>query len=131
MPKAKQITIWVENSPGQLARVAKALGDAKVNCSALVAYPAGRESPVRMLVASPAKARKALEVLGGRVTEEDVLRLSLPDRPGQLALVAERLAQAGVNVDYAYATSAPAAKTVGLVLAVSDFIGAAKALRGL
>jgi hypothetical protein len=131
MPKAKQITVWIENSPGQLAQVAKALAKAKVNCSALAAYPAGRESPVRMLAASPAKARKALEALGVRVTEEDVLRLTLPDRPGQLAAVVERLAQASVNVDYAYATTAGAGKKAGLVLAVSDVVGAMKALRGI
>lgn len=131
MPKVKQITIWVENTSGQLARISKALAAARVNCTGLAAYSAGHESPVRLLTANPAKALKALAALGVRVTEEEVLRFVLPDKPGQLALVAERLAQANINIEYAYATVEPGAKQASLVLSVPDLAGALKALRGL
>ncbi len=131
MAKARQITVWVKNSPGQLARIGKALGAAKVNCTGLSAYAAGVESPIRLLAANPARARKALAGLGLRVTEEDVLRLTLPEKAGQLALIAERLAQANINIDYAYETVAPGSKKAALVLAVSDLAGSLRALHGL
>lgn len=131
MSKTKQVSVWVDSTPGQIARIAAALAKAKVNITAFTAYGTGGESPVRMLVTSPAKAKKVLRDLDLRVTEEDVLRLTLPDKPGKLAEVGQRLAQAHVNVDYAYASVATGAKKADLVMAVSDLAGATKALKGL
>jgi hypothetical protein len=131
MAKAKQITAWVESTPGQLGRIAKALGDAKVNVTAFTAYGTGGESPIRMQVSSPAKAKKVLQDLGLRVTEEEVLRLTLADKPGMLGEVGSRLGKAGINADYAYGTVAKGGKKADVVLGVSDLAGAAKALRGL
>lgn len=131
MAKAKQITAWVESTPGTLGRIAKALGDAKVNITALSASGTAGESPIRLQVSSPARAKKVLQGLGIRTTEEEVLRVTLADKPGTLAEVGARLGQAGVNVEYAFATSPKGGKKVDVVLAVSDLAGAAKVLRGL
>lgn len=131
MAKAKQITAWVDSTPGQLGRIARVLGDAKINITAFTAYGTGGESPIRLQVSSPTKAKKLLEGLGVRVTEEEVLRLTLPDKPGTLGEVGSRLGQANINVDYGYATVGKAGKKVDVVLGVSDLAGAAKALRGL
>ena len=131
MSKAKQVTVWVDNSPGQIARVARALAGARLNITAFAPYGAGSEIPVRLLVTSPARARKVLRDLDLRGTEEDVLRPPLPDKPGTLAEIVERLAEAHINVDYSYETVAKGARKADLVLAVSDLAGAAKALKGL
>jgi hypothetical protein len=131
MAKAKQITAWVESSPGQLGRIAKALGDAKVNVTAFTAYGTGGESPIRLQVTSPVKAKKVLEGLGLRVTEEEVLRLTLADKPGMLGELGSRLGNANINLDYAYGSVAKGGKKADVVLGVSDLAGAAKALRGL
>ncbi len=131
MSKTKQISVWVDSTPGQIARVARALAKSRINITAFTAYGTGGESPIRMLVTSPAKAKKVLRDLDLRVTEEDVLRLTVPDKPGTLAEVCERLAQAHINIDYSYATVAKGTKNADLVLAVSDPAGATKALKGL
>jgi len=131
MSKTKQVSVWVDSTPGQIARVARALAKARINITAFTAYGTGGESPIRMLVSSPAKAKKVLRNLDLRVTEEDVLRLTLPEKPGTLAEISERLAQAHINIDYSYETVAKGAKKADLVLAVSDLAGATKALRGL
>jgi hypothetical protein len=131
MAKAKQITAWVESTPGQLGRIAKALGDGKVNVTAFTAYGTGGESPIRLQVSSPAKAKKILQGLGLRVTEEEVLRLTLADKPGMLGEVGSRLGKAGINADYAYGSVAKGGKKADVVLGVSDLAGAAKALRGV
>lgn len=131
MSTAKQVTAWVNSNPGEIARVARALARARINISAFTSYGSGNEIPVRLLVSSPARARKVLLDLDLRVTEEDVLRLTLPGKPGTLAEIAERLAQARINVDYSYETVAKGAKKADLVLAVSDLAGAAKVLKGL
>ena len=131
MPKAKQITAWVESKPGELGRIAEALGKAKVNITAFSGWSTTGESPVHLLVSSPAKAKKALEGLGIRCTEEEVLRITLPDQPGKLGEVGARLGVANINVDYGYGSVAEGGKKADIVLAVSDLAGAAKALRGL
>lgn len=131
MSKVKQVSVWVSNAPGQIALVARALAKARIGITAFTACSNGEGSPIRMLVTSPARARKALLDLDLRVTEEDVLRLSLPDKPGTLARVGERLAQVHINIDYSYATVAKGTPKADLVLAVSDLAGAAKALKDL
>jgi hypothetical protein len=91
----------------------------------------GGEATIRLLTANPARARKVLCDLDLRVTEEEILRLTLSDKPGNLAEIAERLAQAHINVDYSYATAAKGTSKSDLILAVSDLAGAAKVLKGL
>jgi len=131
MSKARQVSVWVDSSPGQIARVARALAGARINITAFTAFCTGGESPIRLLTTSPARAKKVLRDLDVRVTEEEVLRLTLPDKPGNLAKIGERLAQAHINVDYCYATAAKGTKKSDLVLAVSDLVGAVKVLKDL
>jgi len=117
--------------PGQIGRIAKALGEAKINITAFTAYGTGGESPIRLQVSNPAKAKKILLDLGYRVTEEDVIRLTIADKPGLLGEIGARLGKVGVNVDYGYASVGKGGKKVDVVLGISDLAGAAKALRGL
>ena len=131
MAKVKQLTAWVESKPGELGRIAQALGQAKVNISAITCWSAGSENPVHLQVSSPAKAKKVLQGLGVRVTEEEVLRVTLPDKPGVLGEVGVRLGGGNINIEYAYASVPAGGKKADLVLSVSDVVGAAKALRGL
>ncbi len=131
MAKAKQISVWVESTPGQMGRVAKALGEAGVNITAFTAYTTSGESPIRIQVSSPVKAKKVLTDLGLRITEEEVLRLTVADKPGMIGVIGTRLGEAGIQVDYAYASLAEGGKKADVILGVADLAGAAKALRGL
>ncbi len=131
MAKAKQLTVWAENKPGELGRIAKALGDAKVNITAFVCHGSGGEGPIRLQVSSPTKAKKVFQDLGLRFTEEEVLRLTLPDKPGTLGEVGRRLGEANINVEYAYGSGAKGGKKTDVALGVADLAAAAKALRGL
>ncbi|MGD0222050.1 MAG: amino acid-binding protein [Terriglobia bacterium] len=129
MTKVKQITAWVESKPGELGRIAGALARAKVNISAVTCWSAGNENPVHLLVSNPAKARKALQKLGVRVTEEEVLRVTLQDKPGVLGELSARLGAAIINIEYAYASVPTGGKKADLIMSVSDVVGASKALR--
>jgi hypothetical protein len=129
--KVKQITAWVDNRPGEVARIAAALAKAKINISGISCWSAGSESPIHLLVSSPAKARKVFHDLGVRQTEEEVLRVTLADTPGRLAAITERLLAARINIEYAYACMPTAGKKGDLILAVSDVSAAVKALHGM
>lgn len=128
MKTTKEFTVWGKNRPGNLAPIARALGDAGVNISGFVASEARGRSPVRLIVDNGAKARAAIKKLGVRFSEAMVVVLHLTDKPGALARAAEKLAAARVNINYAYATAAPGASRATIVLAVSNLARARRAL---
>ena len=129
--KVKQITVWVDNKPGEVGRITSALGKAKVNISAISCWSAGSESPIHLLVSSPAKAKRVLQELGVRLTEEEVLRVTLPDKPGSLGELGKKLGEGNINIEYTYASIPTGGKKGDLILSVSDVVGAARVLRGV
>jgi len=131
MAKAKQLTVWVESTPAQLGRIAKALSDARVNITAFTCGTQSGDCPLRLQVSQHAKARKLLQELGLRVTEEEVLRLTVADKPGVLAEIGTRLGEAAINIEYAYGAVAEKSRRADLVLSVSDPEGAQHLLKDL
>jgi hypothetical protein len=131
MPKTKQLTVWLQSAPGQIGQVAQALGDAKVNISAFSCSTRTGPSPLRLQVSDYERAREILQGLGLRLTEEEVLRVTVTDRPGALARIGQALGAAGVNVEYAYGAVTPGARKAELVLGVTDLEGALQALKPL
>ncbi len=98
---AKDLTIRLENRPGQGADALEALGRAGINVEG--GCSSGPEGLVHILVEDVAGARQALEAAGFTVGDErDVLVLSVEDRPGAAGAVLRRIADAGVNVDLLY-----------------------------
>lgn len=129
MARAKQISAWVEDRPGMLGRVADALGEKKISIRAFTAAVLDGKGFVRVVVDKPAAAKKVFQAHGWDTTVEEVIELTLPDRPGALGAVADRLGEAGVNIQYAYVGTAKSAREVNLYLAVADPKAAHAALR--
>ena len=129
MARAKQISAWVEDRPGMLGRVAAALGEKRVSIRAFMAAVMDGRGFVRVVVDKPAAARRIFAAHGWRTTEDEVVEVTVPDRPGALGEVADRLGAAGVNVEYAYVGTAGSARKVNLYLAVPDVKAALAALR--
>lgn|SRR5574341_129711 len=129
MPKAKQLSAWVEDRPGMLGQVADALGEAKVSIRAFMAATFDGRGFVRVVVDKPAVARKVFRKHGWETTEDEVIEVTISDRPGALGQAADRLGAGGVNVLYAYVGTAKSANKVNLYLAVPDVKAGLKALR--
>ena len=84
------------------------------------------------MVTSDAAGCKALLVAEGfRPVEAEVLVIDLPDMPGKLALIADALAQGGVNIDYAYGSEEPAEKKMRLVMKLSPLPRACEIITSL
>lgn len=98
----KQLTVFLENSPGRLAGLTRALGDAGVNMRALMVADTAEFGVVRIICDRPEVAREALEAAGFGVSVTDVIAVEVPDRPGGLADILETLGETGLNVEYAY-----------------------------
>ncbi len=129
MARAKQISAWVEDRPGMLGRVAAALGEKRVSIRAFMAAVMDGRGFVRVVVDKPAAAKRIFAAHGWRTTDDEVVEMTVPDRPGALGEVADRLGAAGINVEYAYLGTAGSARKVKLYLAVPDVGAALAALR--
>lgn len=115
----KQLSIFLDNRPGVLARTCQALAKDGINILALSISDTVDHAVVRLLVTDVPKAATILQRLHHTVHERDVLLLEVPNVPGSLAGLAEKLAGAGINIEYAYCTSA--SQAVGnLVLRTND-----------
>jgi hypothetical protein len=125
MPQATQLTLSHENRPGMLARIAKVLGDAKVNILAYLTTTSGGEGMTHLVVDNADEAKKAFASAGLNYTEADVLYIELPNRPGALAKFAGKLADENINITSGYATGRTGSRKTGMVLAVSDLEKAA------
>jgi hypothetical protein len=100
----KDCSIQLTNHPGDLARVAQALGRRGVNIKALAAISVGTTATARILPDDIVVARSALEAASIRFTEGEVHLVLLENKPGVLANVTNRLGDAGINLEALYVT---------------------------
>jgi hypothetical protein len=97
-----EITAFLENKPGRLAKICSALAHEKVDLRALSVMDVNGRSVLRLVTDQIEVARKALTALGTEHTTTEVLSVEMEDRPGALAKVLERLAEDHINIEYAY-----------------------------
>ena len=128
---ATQLAVFLANRPGALARVCEALAQAEINIHALATSDTVDHSVVRMVVSDPTKALMLLGEAGVLALESDVLTIETENKPGVLATIAERLAKAEVNIEYAYLAAGPKAAKGLIILRLSDVEKAQSALRDL
>ena len=124
----KQLTVFLENSPGRLAALTRAIGDAAINMRALMVADTAEFGVVRIICDDPDLAQSALESAGYGVTVTDVIAVVVPDRPGGLADVLEVLGAAGINVEYAYCFVRPSGEGAIDVFRVEEPDRAARVL---
>jgi len=85
--------------PGELARVVDTLSRSGVNIEGLTEV----DGVVHVLARNPSAARSSLRAGGYTIEGElEVLVLPMPDRPGELSMLMQRLAEAGVNLRFVY-----------------------------
>jgi hypothetical protein len=109
----------MQNKVGLLWEVTAAIAGAKVNITAICAY--GMENTAYFMVNtdSNAKAKKALASLGVGMEEKDVVEVEMLNKAGELQKVAKKIADAGIDIEYMYAT-AGAGKMVICVFKTAD-----------
>jgi hypothetical protein len=123
-----QLALFLENRPGTLARVCDALAAEKINIFAISTSDTVDHSVVRMVLSDAQKALNLFEAHGSLVVETEVLMIDGDNKPGSLAQIAHKLADAKVNIEYAYFATNPDAKKGLLILRASNPQKALKAL---
>ena len=121
MPKAYQLNLKLQNQPGTLAKLCRDLADRGVNLLALSAPDtSAKRGPIRLLVANLELAKRNVADAGYTFSVEEVLYVELKNRPGAIAKAMEKLARAGIDVRYTYATAYGKAQKTAAVIAVAE-----------
>ena len=119
------------SAPDAIRAARQELAAAKINIHALATSDTIDHAVVRMVVSDPTKALMLLGERGVLALENDVLMIESNNEPGTLGTIAERLARAGINIEYAYLASTPRAEEGLMILRPSNVEKAERALRDL
>lgn len=124
---ATDLMIELDNEPGALVRVTTAISDAGVNLAAATCLGSAATAELHILVPHGEPVRHALAITNTAVTKErHVVVVQAQDRPGELADLAKRVADAGVNIDLLYVATGSR-----VVFGSDDFDGLSAALEGV
>jgi hypothetical protein len=115
-----EIVIEAEDRPGMMASLGELLGEAEVNITAAAAFTHDGRGFLHFVVQEADRAVSALrEACWEVVRVQEVLTISLDDRPGELGRFARRLADAGINITSLYISGGRAGDKE-MVVAVDD-----------
>jgi hypothetical protein len=128
---ATQLALFLSNRPGALAKVCEELATAAINIHALSISDTVDHSIIRMVVSDTTKALMLLGEGGMIALEAEVLMIESDNEPGTLATIAEHLAKAGVNIEYAYLATSVRSNTGLMILRPSNMESALAVLREL
>ena len=98
----KQISVFIENTPGRLAEFTRLLGEHGVDLVSLSIADSTHFGILRGIVADYEGTRELLSRNGYTVKVTDVLAVCVPDRPGGLAEILELLAKRQITLEYLY-----------------------------
>lgn len=113
----KEFKIFVEHKPGELAKVTEALAGRAVNIKAISSEANGEKASLRVVTNDINTTIKALDESGTKYEQNDILMISLIDRPGELSKVAKKLGKAKINIESIYILGQKNGKTdVALVV---------------
>ncbi|MCP4379678.1 MAG: ACT domain-containing protein [bacterium] len=128
MQTETQFSIFLVNKPGALAAVTNALAEAKISLSAMTVMDSVEHGVLRVVTNNASATRKVLRESHDEWAESDVLVLELKNTPGAFARVVGVLADAHINISYAYCTGGEDGKKTIAVFKVADLKKARKLL---
>lgn len=98
----KQISVFIENSPGKLADFTRLLGENGIDLVSLSIADTTNFGILRGIVADYERAVKLIEEAGYTVCLTDVLAVTVPDKPGGLAEILLLLSENQIAIEYLY-----------------------------
>jgi hypothetical protein len=101
--KIVQLSLFLENKPGQLFRICRILAEAQLNLITLCLADTQQFGILRLILRDWQKAKELLETHGFVATTTEVVAIEVDDRPGGMARVLEVLSQHQINIEYLYA----------------------------
>jgi len=116
----KQVSLFLENKNGSLARVCKIMGEENINIRALSIADTTDFGVLRLIVNDPESAVEKLKDKDFLVSLTEVVGIKVQDKPGSLSAVLDKLEAEGVAVEYMYAFYDDSHKVAQVILRLSD-----------
>ncbi|MCF8111074.1 MAG: ACT domain-containing protein [Desulfobacteraceae bacterium] len=101
--KITQISVFMENRSGRLARITTTLGNSGINIRAMSLADTSDFGILRLIVSDIEKAHRVLKQQGFLVRTAEVVAIAIPDVPGALGNLLSLMEHADLNVEYMYA----------------------------
>jgi len=115
MEFVQEVSAYLENKPGRLAKICSMLAHEKINIRALSVMDTADRSVLRFVTEEIEPTKRVLTSLGTEFEVGEVLSVQMENRPGALAKVLERLADEHINIEYAYVSvSSEPGRSVGI-----------------
>lgn len=102
----KQISVYIENTKGQLAAITKIIADRGIDIRALSLADTTSFGILRLILDKPYEAKDALTEAGHSVVITPVIAVGVDDEPGALSKVIELLSANDISIEYMYAFTA-------------------------
>jgi hypothetical protein len=99
MSTVRLLAVFVENKPGQTARITRLLAEARMNIRWVTIANSGPFGVMKFLVNDPDAACDVLKQSGIMASFLEVIPVEVADQPGALCKVAECLAKNAINLD--------------------------------
>jgi hypothetical protein len=110
-----QLTVFLENTEGRLAKLVRSIADAGVNMQALTIADTAEYGVVRIICSDAKAAKEALEAQGYRAMVTKVSAIEVPNRPGGLADLLGVLDDLDIPVEYGYCFSVEKDRAVDIL----------------
>ena len=125
----KQISVFLENKPGELNALTGVLAAHQIDMRALSLSETNEFGIARIIVDRPLDTATVLKDAGYVCTVTSVLAVDIPHVPGGLNQVLICLSEAGINLEYGYAFLGGRKDAAYMVFRVADNAAATAALQ--
>ena len=112
----RQLMIQLKNTMGTLADVTTIISSSGINMIALCAYAVDTTVAIMFVTEDNNGAKRLLEEKGFDVQEEEVILLTIDNKPGALQHVTNRIAEAGIDLNLMYGSTSPDSDMSPIVL---------------
>ena len=116
----KQISVFLENKSGELARVAGLLSENGINLRALDIAQTSSYGIIRFVSDRQTDAARILSENDYVLHVSEVFAVKVPDRPGGLSGLLDILAENDINVEYMYSSFSITDMDVAMIIRVPD-----------
>jgi len=124
----KQVSVFVENKKGRLAKITEVLSDAGIDLIALSIADTTNFGIMRCIVNDPDKAVIVLKNGGFTASATQVIVVEVPDKTGGLASVLKILDKADISIEYLYSFVHTPKKNALILFRVEDIESSIAAL---
>ena len=117
---SKQLMILVNNAVGSLAEVTSVVSSSGINLIALCAYEVEGKVAIMVVTADNNESKKLLEKQGFAVQEQEVILLTIMNKPGALQRVTDLLAESGINLSLIYGSVDEKSESSRIIIIAED-----------